>query len=96
MNKNDWEELVKKYDDDYNNYVNELEKQKQMLYTYRDLYNNQVSLINAERVAMRYEINDLYSFLKNVGGNIGKNVDIFEFDIYMYATNALIINFAIL
>ena len=38
MNKNDWEELVKKYDDDYNNYVNELEKQKQMLYTYRDLY----------------------------------------------------------
>lgn len=80
MNKNDWEELVKKYDDDYNNYVNELEKQKQMLYTYRDLYNNLVSLINAERVAMRYEINDLYSFLKNVGGNIGKNIDIFEFD----------------
>lgn len=45
----------------------------------KDEYNNHISTINAEKVAMREELRKLHDFLSFVGGNLEKKVSILEF-----------------
>lgn len=63
----------------YNEYVAE---NNQLIKTYsdkKDSYNNQVNIINAEKIAMREELGKLYDFLKFIGGSLERKVSIIDF-----------------
>ena len=45
----------------------------------KDEYNNNIAIINAEKVSMREELRGLYDFLKFVGGSLEKKVSIIDF-----------------
>lgn len=71
------DELNKKNEHQYDDYLNEHQK---ILTAYNNkisLYNNQINIINSEKLAMREELKKLYSFLKYIG--LVREISIIDF-----------------
>ena len=45
----------------------------------KDNYNNNISIINAEKISMRDELRKLYDFLRFVGGSLDRKVSVVDF-----------------
>lgn len=45
----------------------------------KDLYNNQINIINSEKIAMREELRNLYDFLKFIGGSLERKISMNDF-----------------
>ena len=71
--------ILKQRDTDYDEYAQAFEELEYKYNGLRDSYNNHISIINNERVAMREEIRRLYDFLKAIGGSMGNRLSIFDF-----------------
>ena len=72
-------ELNKKNEHQYDDYLNEHQKILTAYNNKLSLYNNQINIINSEKLAMREELKKLYSFLKYIGGSLVREISIIDF-----------------
>ncbi len=64
------------------NHSDYLKQNSELITSYqnkKDDYNNNISIINAEKVSMRDELRKLYDFLRFVGGTLDKKISIIDF-----------------
>ena len=81
------QELNRQNEREYTEYTKASEK---ILKTYadkKDFYNNQIHMINAEKIAMREELTVLYSFLEYIGGSLERTISIIDFQEELPAPN---------
>ena len=81
------QELNKQNQHDYNDYVKENNVIVTDYTNKKDNYNNQINIINAEKIAMREELSKLYAFLKYIGGSLERNISIVDFKEELPAEN---------
>lgn len=72
-------ELNRQSEHEYNEYMKESEKLLKVYADKKDFYNNQIHMINAEKIAMREELKVLYSFLEYIGGSLERTISIIDF-----------------
>lgn len=80
-------ELNRQSTHEYNEYVKKNNEMVREFSDKKDHYNNQINMINAEKIAMREELGVLYSFLEYVGGSLDRRVSIIDFQEELPAPN---------
>jgi len=73
------QELNRQNEHEYSEYTKESEKLLKVYADKKDFYNNQIHMINAEKIAMREELTVLYSFLEYIGGSLERTISIIDF-----------------
>lgn len=73
------QELNRQNEHEYNEYLKASEKILKIYADKKDFYNNQIHMINAEKIAMREELTVLYSFLEYIGGSLERPISIIDF-----------------
>lgn len=73
------QELNRQNEREYSEYTKASEKLLKVYADKKDFYNNQIHMINAEKIAMREELTVLYSFLEYIGGSLGRAISIIDF-----------------
>lgn len=81
------QELNDKNNADYDKYVKENNSIVTEYTNRKDNYNNQINIINAEKIAMRDELSKLYKFLEYIGGSLERRISIVDFKEELPASN---------
>lgn len=77
--KEKYNDLISKNEQDYEEYRNLAETANSEAAKKCDEYNQNINLINKERIDLRDQIRELYDFLKEVGGSLERKLSIFDY-----------------